>query len=114
MFKDYTMNQLVLPIDLEVSLQENDIAFHIHHLVESIPKEAFRPFFKNNGCPAYNPRGSPSSSQIPSCIFPPLSNPLQNRVKPTWTRYRRFPAGEVMSTDSISRHGKAWTVSSHR
>lgn len=56
MFKDYTMNQLVLPIDLEVSLQENDIAFHIHHLVESIPKEAFRPFFKNNGCPAYDPR----------------------------------------------------------
>ncbi len=54
MFKDYTMNQLVLPIDLEVSLQENDIAFHIHYLVESIPKEAFRPFFKNNGCPAYD------------------------------------------------------------
>ena len=37
MFKYYNMNQLVLPLDLEIKLQENDIAFHIHHLVESIP-----------------------------------------------------------------------------
>ena len=39
MFKDYTMNQLILPLNLEVKLQNNDIAFHIHHLVESIPHE---------------------------------------------------------------------------
>ena len=45
MFKNYTMNQLVLPLDLEVKLQKNDIAFHIHHLVESIPHEVFEPFF---------------------------------------------------------------------
>ena len=44
MFKYYNMNQLVLPLDLEIKLQENDIAFHIHHLVESIPDEAFQPF----------------------------------------------------------------------
>ncbi len=37
MFKDYNMNQIVLPLDLSVRLQENDIAFSIHHLVESIP-----------------------------------------------------------------------------
>ena len=56
MFKDYNMNQLVLPLDLEIKLQENDIAFHIHHLVESIPDEAFDPFLRNTGCPAYHPR----------------------------------------------------------
>jgi transposase len=50
------MNQLVLPLDLEIKLQENDIAFHIHHLVESIPDEAFQPFLRNTGCPAYHPR----------------------------------------------------------
>jgi len=50
------MNQLVLPLDLEVKLQNNDIAFHIHHLVESIPHEAFEPFLRNEGCPAYHPR----------------------------------------------------------
>lgn len=56
MFKNYTMNQLVLPLDLEVKLQDNDIAFHVHHLVESIPYEAFEPFLRNEGCPPYHPR----------------------------------------------------------
>ena len=56
MFKDYNMNQLVLPLDLEVKLQKNDVAFSIHHLVESIPQEALEPFLRNTGCPAYHPR----------------------------------------------------------
>ncbi|OIJ11841.1 DDE transposase [Anaerobacillus alkalilacustris] len=56
MFKNYNMNQLVLPLDLEVKLQNNDIAFHIHHLVESIPHEALESFLRNTGCPAYHPR----------------------------------------------------------
>ncbi|MEI5905870.1 transposase, partial [Bacillus spongiae] len=56
MFKNYIMNQLVLPLDLEVKLQINDIAFHVHHLVESIPHEAFESFLRNEGCPAYHPR----------------------------------------------------------
>ncbi|WP_421664653.1 hypothetical protein [Lysinibacillus telephonicus] len=38
------MNQIVLPLELEVKLQKNDIAYHVHHLVESIPPEAFEPF----------------------------------------------------------------------
>lgn len=50
------MNQLILPLDLEVKLQENDIAFHIHHLVESIPNMAFTSFLRSSGCPAYHPR----------------------------------------------------------
>ncbi len=29
MFKHYTMNQVVLPLDLEVKLRKNDIAFAI-------------------------------------------------------------------------------------
>lgn len=56
MFKNYTMNQLVLPLDLEIRLQENDIAFAVHHLVESIPDDAFEPFTRTTGCPAYHPR----------------------------------------------------------
>lgn len=56
MFKNYNMNQLVLPLDLEMKLQKNDIAFHIHHLVESIPTEAFAPFYQETGCPAYHPK----------------------------------------------------------
>ena len=56
MFKHYTMNQVVLPLDLEVKLQENDIAFAIHDLVESIPDEAFEVFLRQTGRPAYHPR----------------------------------------------------------
>lgn len=56
MFKDYTMNQLILPLDLEIKLKENDIAFAIHHLVESIPKEAFTSLIRETGCPSYHPR----------------------------------------------------------
>ena len=28
-------------------LQNNDIAFHVHHLMESIPQEAFERFLRN-------------------------------------------------------------------
>ena len=50
------MNQLFLPLDLAVKLQENDIAFAIHHLVESIPERAFDSFQRPTGCPSYHPR----------------------------------------------------------
>ena len=56
MYKNYNMNQLILPLDVEKKLQENDIAQHIHQLVESIPEEAFAPFKQETGCPAYHPR----------------------------------------------------------
>src|SRR5690625_4387372 len=56
MYKNYNMNQLVLPIDLEVKLQENDIAYVINDLVESIPEEAFESFLRKTGRPSYHPR----------------------------------------------------------
>jgi len=56
MFKEYNMNQLILSLDLEVKLQKNDIAFSIHHLVESIPHEAFNAFVRHTCCPTYHPR----------------------------------------------------------
>src|SRR5690625_6299194 len=56
MFKHYTMNQVVLPLDLEVILPENDVAFAVNDLVESIPEQAFDYFAQKTGCPAYHPR----------------------------------------------------------
>src|SRR5690625_3442761 len=56
MYQNYNMNQLVLPIDLEVKLQENDIAFVVNDLVESIPNEAFDNFLRKTGRPSYHPR----------------------------------------------------------
>ena len=56
MFKDYNMKQVVLPLDLERKLKENDIAFAVNDLVESIPEEAFVCFLRKTGCPPYHPR----------------------------------------------------------
>lgn len=56
MFKDYTMNQVVLPLELEIKLDKNDIAFSVNDLVESIPAESFEGFARSTGCPAYHPR----------------------------------------------------------
>jgi transposase len=56
MFKHYTMNQVVLPLDLEIKLQENDIAYAVNNVVENIPDEAFANFVHETGCPAYHPQ----------------------------------------------------------
>lgn len=55
MYKNYNINQLVLPLNLEIKIQDNDIARHINNLVESIPKKAFDKYYKETGCPAYHP-----------------------------------------------------------
>lgn len=42
MYKNYTMNQIILPLNLEVKLDKNDIAFAVNDLVESIPENHSR------------------------------------------------------------------------
>ena len=44
MYKNYNMKQVTLSLDLEIYLEENDIAFAIDELVESIPEEIFSVF----------------------------------------------------------------------
>ncbi|TFB14060.1 IS1182 family transposase [Filobacillus milosensis] len=56
MFKDYNMNQVVLPLDLEIKLDKNDIAYTVNDLVEQMPEEAFSGFSRSTGCPAYHPK----------------------------------------------------------
>ncbi len=56
MFKYYNMDQVILPLDLEVKLQEKDIAYTVNDLVEQIPDEAFASFLRETGNPAYHPR----------------------------------------------------------
>lgn len=56
MYKNYNINQLVLPLNLEIKIQDNDIAKHVNNLVESIPQKAFSKYYKETGCPAYHPR----------------------------------------------------------
>ncbi|MBB6450913.1 transposase [Geomicrobium halophilum] len=56
MFKHYNMDQVVLPLDLEIQMQENDIAYAVHDTVENTPDDAFEAFQRETGCPAYHPR----------------------------------------------------------
>lgn len=56
MFKHYNMNQVVLPLDLEIKLDKDDMAFVVNDLVEQIPEEAFASFSRDTGCPAYHPK----------------------------------------------------------
>ena len=46
MFKDYNMNQVVMPLDMEMKLQKNVIVYAVNELTESIPEEAFAGFLR--------------------------------------------------------------------
>src|SRR5690625_483408 len=56
MYKNYNMNQITLPLDLEVILPDNDIAIAVNGLVESIPDTEFDPFAHPFGATSYHPR----------------------------------------------------------
>ncbi|MDR0920870.1 MAG: transposase, partial [Lactobacillales bacterium] len=56
MYKNYTMKQVVLPIDLEIIIPQDDICFIIHELVESIPESRFSEFIQETGRPSFHPR----------------------------------------------------------
>ncbi|MCC4722347.1 transposase [Salinicoccus sp. RF5] len=56
MYKNYTMNQLTLPLDLAVIIPEDDIALAVNALVESIPETEFTPFDHAFGATSYHPR----------------------------------------------------------
>ena len=56
MYKNYTTNQVVLPIDLAICLPENDVAFAIRSFVDSLPDSLFEDYFQRFGRPAYHPR----------------------------------------------------------
>lgn len=56
MYKNYNMNQLVLPLEIEYILDKNDIAHLINHFVESIPDGEFMSCVPKDGRPSYHPR----------------------------------------------------------
>lgn len=56
MFKDYTINQTVLPLNVEQYIPETDVAFAVNSLVESIPQVLFNQLEQELGRPAYHPK----------------------------------------------------------
>jgi len=56
MFKNYTINQTTLPLDMEQFISETDVAFAVNALVESIPQTLFIQLEQQLGRPAYHPK----------------------------------------------------------
>lgn len=49
---------MTLPLDYEMKLADNDLAFSNHHLVKSIPEEVFAPLYKAIVYPFYHPKNN--------------------------------------------------------
>lgn len=56
MYKEYNISQLSLPIEIEISFPESDIALIINKLIESIPQETFNQYYNHRGPSSYHPK----------------------------------------------------------
>ncbi|WP_254391754.1 IS1182 family transposase [Terribacillus sp. DMT04] len=110
MFKHYTMCEVVLPLDLERKLPENDIAFTVNHLVESIPDEAFDGFRRETGHPAYHPR---MMMKIILCAYTQsvfsgrkIESLLQDSVRMMWLAQDYQPSYRTINRFRVNPHVK--------
>lgn len=55
-FKEYNMNQLILPMDFSNSIPENHIARAVNAFVNGIDRKVFLEAYKGGGRPAYHPQ----------------------------------------------------------
>jgi transposase len=56
MFKNYTINQTTLPLNMEQYIPETDVAFAVNALVEAMPQTLFLELEEQLGRPAYHPK----------------------------------------------------------
>ena len=55
-FKDYTMNQLQLPLSFDDIIPENHLVRAVNTIVDSLSLDPLYDRYKEGGCPAYHPR----------------------------------------------------------
>lgn len=55
-FKDYTMNQLQLPLSFEEFIPENHLVRVVNKIVDGLELSSLYGRYKKGGCPAYHPR----------------------------------------------------------
>ena len=55
-FKDYTMDQLQLPLSFEDFIPENHLVRVVNTIVDSLDLSPLYDRYKQGGCPAYHPR----------------------------------------------------------
>lgn len=95
MYQQYTTDQVILPIDLEIILPKNDIVFAIRRFVKSMPEAAFEGYHQPMGRPSYHPRmmfgvllcayaqGVTSGRKIEAL--------LQDSIRMRWLTQAQFP-----------------------
>jgi len=93
MYKDYNMNQLTLPLDIEVMIPDDDIAVAVNEMVESIPEAPFKAFEHDVGASSYHPR----MMKIILCGY--AQSMWSGRENPS--RARRQPAHDLIDADAI-------------
>ena len=110
MFKHYTMNEVILPLDMERKLPEHDIAFTINQLVESIPDEAFDSFLRQTGHPAYHPR---MMMKVILCAYTQsvfsgrkIEALLQDSVRMMWLAQGYEPSYRTINRFRVNPHVK--------
>ncbi|MDD9150942.1 hypothetical protein OYT88_20765, partial [Sporolactobacillus sp. CQH2019] len=54
-FKEYNMNQLVLPMDLNDSIPEDHVSRAVNDFVNRVDHQVFVQAYKGGGRPAYDP-----------------------------------------------------------
>ncbi|ANQ63732.1 transposase [Staphylococcus equorum] len=54
MYKNYNMTQLTLPMETEILIPNNDIAYAVNQIVEAIPETEFYEFNHLNGASSYH------------------------------------------------------------
>ena len=65
-FKDYTMDQLQLPLSFEDFIPENHLVRVVNTVVECLDLKPLYDRYKEGGCPAYHPKMMLKDSEISS------------------------------------------------
>lgn len=56
MYKNYNMNQLIMPLDTRILFGDKDLCVIIHNLVESIPDSEYLNYYSSRGASSYHPK----------------------------------------------------------
>lgn len=108
MYKDYNMDQITLPLDLEVIIPEDDISRAVNALVESIPETEFTPFAHHFGTSSYHPR---MMMKIILCSYTQsvtsgrkIEALLKDSVRMMWLAQNQRPAYRTINRFRVHPH----------
>lgn len=107
MYKDYNMNQLVLPLEIEYIIPKTDIAHTINEFVESMPGSVFENYYKTEGRPSYHPK---MMLKIILCAYTQatfsgrrIEAMLQDSIRMMWLSQGQTPSYRTINRFRVSK-----------